>query len=159
MTIAYISVGSNSGDRMRNIERVLNVLKNFFTIKKISSLYETEPVGVVSKEWFVNGVVKLDTDMKVEQFMAKLKQIENSMGRLRNVYGGPIVIDLDILFFGDKMLDHQDLFIPHFRLHKRRFVLVPLVEVEPELIHPSYGKTVSQLLEELPNDKIVKKLE
>lgn len=122
------------------------------TIKKISSFYETEPWGVKEQPKFINLAIEAETDFSPDELLFILKDIENRIGRTKTLRWGPRIIDLDILFYGDEIIDTEDLQIPHHMLHKRDFVLVPLDEISPAKIHPVFKKTIRQLKEELKHD-------
>jgi 2-amino-4-hydroxy-6-hydroxymethyldihydropteridine diphosphokinase len=145
----FIGLGSNLGDRRANIQDALARIREIpgVRIVKESSLYESEPHGD-AKTWFVNGVIELDTDLPADKLLAKLKAIETAMGRKR-VKGkkwGSRIIDLDILLCSGIVLRKRALTIPHAEMHKRRFVLLPLSELAPQLIHPVLQESVSDLL-------------
>ncbi|MBW2561868.1 MAG: 2-amino-4-hydroxy-6-hydroxymethyldihydropteridine diphosphokinase [Deltaproteobacteria bacterium] len=114
-----------------------------------SSLYRTQPVGVEDQDWFVNGVIEVRTALGPRPLMDAILGVEDTMGRIRNEKWGPRIIDIDILFYGQAVMDEEDLVIPHPRLHKRRFVLVPLDEIAPHSIHPVFGVSVRGLLDRL----------
>ena len=154
----YIGIGSNLGDRKANaLEAVDRVAKLPGTrVLRASSLYESEPLGN-AKTWFVNSVIELETGFPPEPLLRKLKAIEVAMGRKR-VKGkrwGSRVIDLDILFCDHEVVAERSLKIPHPELHKRRFVLLPLAELAPQLVHPQLGQTVSALLATVKDEKRV----
>lgn len=157
--VAYIGLGSNIGDRAANLKRALNLLKarQGLKVKKASSLYEAEPVGLKGQPWFLNAVVEVETSLSPEGLFKVCQEIEAEMGRRRESRGGPRVIDLDILLYGDSIIDEEDLKIPHPRMHTRRFVLVPLAEIAPEAIHPAFKKTASSLLGELKDEHQVRR--
>lgn len=115
----------------------------------VSSLYLTRPVGPVEQPWFVNGVLRCLTSLSVERLLAVLLEIENEFGRIRNERWGPRTLDLDLLFFGDNVLSSPGLTVPHPRLHERLFVLVPLVEIAPECLHPCFQITALEMLSRL----------
>ena len=145
----YIGIGSNLGDRRANaLEAVQRVGALPATrVLRASSFYESEPLGD-AKTWFVNSVIEIETEFRAEQLLKKLQAIEEAMGRKR-VKGkrwGSRIIDLDILFYDNEIVDKRNLKIPHPRLPERRFVLVPLSELAPQLIHPGLNQSVSELL-------------
>jgi 2-amino-4-hydroxy-6-hydroxymethyldihydropteridine diphosphokinase len=154
----YIGIGSNLGDRRANtLEAVDRITKLPGTrVVRASSLYESEPLGD-AKTWFVNSVIELETEMTAEQLLKKLKAIEDAMGRKR-VKGkrwGSRIIDLDILLSNGEVVTKRSLKIPHPEMHKRRFVLLPLAELAPHVVHPQLGQTVSSLLATVKDDKRV----
>ncbi len=159
--LTYIGIGSNLGDKRKNIYRAIKDLRSDSRnrLARCSPLYCTEPVGKTDQEWFVNGVVSLETSMGPRELLEFLISIETRMGRVREEKWGPRTIDLDILFWGDQILNDTDLHIPHPRLHERRFVLIPLKDVAPDLVHPLLGKTVSRILAELDTEERVIRLE
>ena len=155
---AYIGIGSNLGDRKANaLEAVERVSKLPQTrIMRASSLYESEPLGD-AKTWFVNSVIQIETEFPPDQLLRKLKAIEEAMGRKR-VKGkrwGSRIIDLDILLCDQEMVDKRSLKVPHPEMHKRRFVLLPLAELAPQVIHPHLKQTVSALLANVKDEKRV----
>lgn len=117
-----------------------------FCLERLSSWYITEPVGYKEQEWFVNGVVEGSTRLGPWELLQGLNKIESEMGRVRHLKWGPRILDLDLLFYGNQIINTPELTIPHPELHKRRFVLVPLCELTPELRHPVLGVTVTELL-------------
>jgi 2-amino-4-hydroxy-6-hydroxymethyldihydropteridine diphosphokinase len=155
--IAYLSLGSNLGDREHSLREAISRLETVGRVVSVSSLYETEPVEFADQEWFLNCVVALETTMTPEQLMGALLNIEQSMGRQRVQKKGPRTIDLDILLYGDAALDSPDLTIPHPAMHQRRFVLEPLAEIAPDARHPALKKTARELLTGLPPGQAVRK--
>lgn len=158
MTEVYIGLGSNLGDKKQNIEEALEYIKEKCEILKISSLYETEPVGYKDQDWFLNGVVKIGTHVGPQELLGFILLIEKRLGRVRTIKNGPRIIDLDILFYGNEIINEPNLIVPHPRLHERGFVLVPLQEVAPDLMHPIFRKTIQELLSNLGDEKVVTKI-
>ncbi len=156
---AYLSLGSNIGNRERHLGDALARLRALGRVAAVSSLYETEPVEFTDQPWFLNCVVLLETKATPAQLLANLLAIEQEMGRVRTQKKGPRTIDIDILLFGETILDSPALTIPHPALHQRRFVLEPLAEIAPEAWHPGLKKTIRKLLEELPAGPVVRKLQ
>jgi 2-amino-4-hydroxy-6-hydroxymethyldihydropteridine diphosphokinase len=157
--IAYLSLGSNVGDRERYLRDAIARLGKAGQIISISSFYETEPVEFTGQAWFLNCAVALAIAETPEQLMAALLGIEQEMGRKRSQEKkGPRTIDLDILLFGDSIVNSPVLTIPHPAMHRRRFALQPLAEIAPEARHPVFKQTVSELLQALPAGQIVRKL-
>ncbi|MEQ1794361.1 MAG: 2-amino-4-hydroxy-6-hydroxymethyldihydropteridine diphosphokinase [Nitrospira sp.] len=147
----YIGYGSNVGDRLDFCDRAVTLLSLLphSQVTGISLLYETEPVNDHAQPgdgWFLNGVVQLETDITPRSLLTILREIERSLGRDEDHRSGPRTIDLDILFYGDRIINDADLVVPHPRLHDRRFVLMPLNELDPLLVHPSLQHTATQLL-------------
>jgi 2-amino-4-hydroxy-6-hydroxymethyldihydropteridine diphosphokinase len=147
----FIGIGSNLGDRGVNIVDAahrLAALKGV-AVHTASSIYETEPVGGPPQGWYLNCVIEALSDIPPRELLRKLKGIEKKMGRGKSVRHGPRVIDLDILLYGDLVIEEKDLTIPHARLHKRPFVLTPLLEIDRDLVHPSLHKPIKELLADL----------
>jgi 2-amino-4-hydroxy-6-hydroxymethyldihydropteridine diphosphokinase len=159
--LVYIGIGSNLGDKVANCLRAITaiVADRRNRIVRCSPLYQTEPVGKKEQDWFVNGAFAVETSMEPRELLDFLLAIEKMMGRVRGERWGPRVIDLDILIFGNEVINQGDLQIPHPRLHERRFVLVPLWDIAPHLVHPLLGKTISQILSALPGEEKVLPLE
>lgn len=152
---AYIAVGSNMGDRTALIKQAEDSVQKVPGIyfKKKSSLYETEPVGGPLQGKYLNGVWEIETDLEAGTLMRELMKIESTLGRVRKEKNEPRPIDLDILFYGDKVIHSKDLSVPHPRLHERWFVLKPLADVCPDFIHPENKETVREMLAHLNNRK------
>src|ERR1700722_1688499 len=158
MNTAYLSLGSNIGDRARNITHAFEQLASHSVrLVKQSSLYETEPVELREQDWFLNCVAEIETNLRPQELMQVLLNIERSMGRERTVPKGPRIIDVDILLFGSERVHESHLEIPHPRMADRRFVLVPLAEIAPETVHPVTKKTVQRLLEDTPDHSEVRR--
>ncbi len=142
----FISLGSNLGNRKKNLVRAVSLLKkNSVGIVKASSLYETFPVGLTAQPWFMNQVLEIETEMKPDPFLLLLKRIEKTMGRKHAIHKGPRCIDIDILLAEDKVVQTDRLQIPHPELAKRNFVLVPLREIAPNTVHPVIKKKIEEL--------------
>lgn len=158
MSFAYIGLGSNLGKRLKNLEKSVKILESLDSLKVIkkSSVYLTEPVGYENQSWFLNMVIKVKTDLLPFELLDKLLETEKKMGREKGVKNGPRKIDLDLLFYDDRIINTKRLTLPHPRLHKRRFVLVPLSEISKNKIHPLKKKRISTLLKELKDEKKIK---
>ena len=159
MNTSYIGFGSNIGDRLSFIRNALNQLSHTeeITIIEISSLYETEPVGNEAQGMFLNGVVAIETNLSPQTLLKTIKEIETNVGRQHRKRWGPREIDLDVLTYGEMCLHTPELGIPHPEMHNRRFVLVPLVEIAPDLVHPVLKESVQSLLNHLADDYTLEK--
>lgn len=142
-----IALGTNLGDRLANLQAALKAFPPIIDIKAKSAIYETEPWGYTDQPAFLNMVIQGKTDIPPLELLTHLKHLEMTLGRTPTFRNGPRLIDLDILFYDDLVIDSPPLVIPHPRLHERAFVLVPLADVAPELVHPLLGLSVSQLVE------------
>lgn len=153
MSTAYICAGSNIGDRVGYLQQANILLKDTpgITVLDISSIYETEPVGYKDQEWFANAVIKIETDLEPHDLLIECMRIEKQLGRDRSTEErwGPRTLDLDILFYDDRIIAEEDLRIPHPRMHERAYALVPMLELDPDFVHPIIGKTVIDLHNEL----------
>jgi len=161
---AYIGFGSNLGNRLDFCDRVVTLLSLLpaSQMTGVSSLYETEPVddgAHPGSGWFLNGVVRLDTEIAPHKLLEVCREVEKSLGRDLDHRGGPRTIDLDILFYGSRLINEPGLVVPHPRLHLRRFVLTPLVELDPDWLHPVLHRTVKDLLAHLDDPAQVRKLD
>lgn len=148
MVTAYLSMGSNLGDREAHLDRAAQLLDaSGVSVSRLSSLYETEPVGFADQPWFLNRVLKAETDLGPGRLLAACQSVEAQAGRVRSFRNAPRTLDLDILLYGIDIVATPGLVIPHPRMAERRFVLQPLVEIAPTLIHPGLGRTMKSLLE------------
>jgi 2-amino-4-hydroxy-6-hydroxymethyldihydropteridine diphosphokinase len=147
MATVYIGIGSNIGDRERNFEEALRKLVSIVNLKisDRSRWYSSKPAGGPPQEDYLNGVLRIETDMSPESFLSELKKIENDMGRMPSGRNHPRVIDLDILLYNDRIVRTKELTVPHPKMHERSFVLKGLAELAPDLMHPVTGKTVGEL--------------
>jgi 2-amino-4-hydroxy-6-hydroxymethyldihydropteridine diphosphokinase len=148
-TIAYIGLGSNKGDKRANCQKALHLLSSAGRVLTVSSFYCTEPVGYRDQETFINAVAAVETELTPEALLTECLRIEERLGRTRELRWGPRTLDLDILLYGERVVDEPDLTIPHPRLALRRFVLLPLAEIAPQVVHPVLKKTAKHLLHEL----------
>jgi 2-amino-4-hydroxy-6-hydroxymethyldihydropteridine diphosphokinase len=156
----YLSLGSNLGDRIANLEAAIRGLAAVGQIVEVSPFYETEPLEFTNQPWFLNCAVKLDTEKMPKQLLSALLQIERQHGRNRSQEPskGPRSIDLDILLFGSSVIETKELTVPHPAMHERRFVLEPLADIASEVRHPVLKRTVGELLKALPPGQTVRKL-
>jgi 2-amino-4-hydroxy-6-hydroxymethyldihydropteridine diphosphokinase len=157
-TLAYLSLGSNVGDRAQQLRDAQSRLSAEARVVATSSLYETEPVEFTEQPWFLNCAVALETEKDPQELMATILGIEQEMGRRRMQKKGPRSIDIDILLFGDAVIDSPELTLPHPAMHQRRFVLEPLAEIAPEIQHPLWRKTIRELLAALPDGQSVRRV-
>ena len=146
MVTVYLGLGSNLGDRQSNLTKAFELLKQRASVEQISSLYETEPVGYREQPRFLNAVCRVSTYLSPEQLLISIKEIETTLGRRASFPNAPRPVDIDILFYGNQVIDTPQLTIPHPRLEERAFVLVPLAELAPELTHPVSGSKVRELV-------------
>jgi 2-amino-4-hydroxy-6-hydroxymethyldihydropteridine diphosphokinase len=158
-TRAYLSLGSNIGNREENLRSALARLGDVGRIVEASHLYETEPVDFAAQPWFLNAVVAMETEKTPRELLNALLALEQSMGRKRDLPKGPRIVDLDILLYGDHTIHEAGLTIPHPGLPERRFVLEPLVEIAPDVLHPLLNKSMCELRDALPPGQDVRKLE
>jgi 2-amino-4-hydroxy-6-hydroxymethyldihydropteridine diphosphokinase len=159
MNNAYLLTGGNMGNRLANLKQAaLTIEKRCGKITMTSSIYETAAWGKEDQQDFLNQVLLLETDFAAQQLIGIILQIEREMGRSRKEKNEPRVIDIDILFYNDAIINDSNLIVPHPQLQNRRFVLEPLNEIASEFVHPIFGKTVHQLLLDCPDPLSVKKL-
>jgi len=153
---AYIGAGSNIGNKLMNCKNGISALTSTkkIQIKKWSRFYRTEPVDYKDQDWFINAVVKIETTLNPFQLLEKLKLIERDAGRVEgSVKFGPRILDLDILLFDDLVTNSSGLVIPHPRMHKRRFVLKPICDIDPTIVHPVLKKDMQGLLDVLDENE------
>jgi 2-amino-4-hydroxy-6-hydroxymethyldihydropteridine diphosphokinase len=149
---AYLSLGSNIGDREANLRAALDRLRP----TRVSPIYETEPVDYMEQAWFLNVAAEIQTDLMPRQLLALMQRIERELGRVRTIARGPRTIDIDILLFGSTVMRTKELEIPHPRMTERRFVLQPLADLAPDLRHPATHRSVREMLGALPDTVVVR---
>ena len=161
MHAVYIGFGSNIGDRLTHIQNAIKFLSKTegITLQRISSIYATDPVGYETQAQFLNGVAAIQTTLSPLSLLHTLKNIETAIGRKHRIRWGPREIDLDILIYGDLCIQIEKLVIPHPEMHLRGFVLVPLAEIAPDLVHPVFQESIQTLLNRLEDGKSVLKKE
>lgn len=147
----YIGIGSNIGERLANCRQAIRRMDHIegCRVGQTSRFYETEPVGAALQDWYVNGVIRMETTLDPYDLLSSLMSIESVMGRIRRQKWEPRIIDLDILLYGDSIIEGDSLTIPHPLMHQRRFVLQPMAELDPGRIHPVLRKSMADLLEDL----------
>ncbi|PYT74469.1 MAG: 2-amino-4-hydroxy-6-hydroxymethyldihydropteridine diphosphokinase [Acidobacteria bacterium] len=157
-TTVYLSLGSNLGDREKNLRAAMAFLADAnLRMTGISSFYETEPVDLREQPWFLNCVVQAETELPPLDLLRVLRGIEATMGSKKLVPKGPRLIDLDILLYSGETIDTPELQVPHPRMLQRKFVLVPLAEIAPNLRHPSWAKTAAELSHGITDSSVVRK--
>jgi 2-amino-4-hydroxy-6-hydroxymethyldihydropteridine diphosphokinase len=151
MPLAYISLGSNLGDREAQLTAAIERIKRLGRVEKISSFYNTAPVGITDQPRFLNAAIELNTDIPADQLMQEMLRIERELGRDRSksVPKGPRTIDLDLLLYDAEVVDTPKLTLPHPAMHEREFVLAPLAEIAPQAFHPTLKRTAAELLAHL----------
>jgi 2-amino-4-hydroxy-6-hydroxymethyldihydropteridine diphosphokinase len=161
--MAYLGLGSNLGDRLAICRRALAAIDRLPETLLVarSAFYETEPQERTDQPWFINAVAAVQTDLEPRVLLAACQQIERDLGRRREAEArfGPRALDLDLLLYNGLVLDADDLTLPHPRLHQRRFVLAPLAELAPALRHPTFGRTIAELLADLGAVQTVRRLD
>ncbi|HET9135585.1 MAG TPA: 2-amino-4-hydroxy-6-hydroxymethyldihydropteridine diphosphokinase [Candidatus Kapabacteria bacterium] len=153
MPVAYIGLGTNIEPRAKRMQEAIDTLKKLGTAVALSSIYETTPVGYFDQADFLNTVMAIETELSVEVLHRSLKELEGQLGRQHRERWHEREIDLDLLLFGDAIIESEGLTVPHPQLHNRAFVLIPLAEIAPSVIHPILHKPVSDLLADLPIDE------
>jgi 2-amino-4-hydroxy-6-hydroxymethyldihydropteridine diphosphokinase len=155
MSKIYLGLGTNLGDTEKNLKQALRRLSVNITILKISSVYDTEPVGFKDQPWFLNMVIEAETDMPPNELILFTQGIERGMKRVKTIVNGPRIIDIDILLYGDECIDAAGLTIPHPRMRERAFVMVPLFEISPELV--IFGESIKDIMADFSGEKIRKR--
>ena len=160
MRRVYVGIGSNLGDREFLIRKAVEALRDLpqTHVIRVSSLYDTDPVGETEQPPFLNAVAWVETELPARELLWQMLLIEKRMGRVRSRRWGPRPIDLDIVFYDDQIIDEPDLSVPHPEAHRRAFVLLPLVELDPDFRHPVTGETVRRMAQKLPPNPPVRKL-
>jgi len=154
----YLSIGSNLGNRQENLDRALKLLSERMRMGKVSSIYDTEAVGPISQPRFLNLACEVFTRLTPEGLLALVKGIEQKMGRYSRS-GEPRIIDIDIVLYGDQVFSNPNLVIPHPKMHERSFVLIPLAEIAPDVVHPTLKKTIKELNKAIKEKQGVLKFE
>lgn len=149
MKEVYLGLGSNKGERISFIEKAVSEIGNLpgTEIFTRAGIYETEPWGNIEQDDYLNTVIGINTTMNAEELLKELKRIEKHIGRMENKKWSEREIDIDLLFYGDDIIDNDNMIVPHGHIENRRFVLVPMNEIAPDLIHPVFKKSISQLLD------------
>lgn len=159
MNTAFLSLGSNMGDKVGYIQQAYKMLDftDKIKVKKCSSFYETEPFGHKSQDWFVNVALEIETDLSPEELLQKCLKVEEQLGRQRyeTIKWGPRTIDIDIIFYADNVIATDNLQVPHPQMHHRAFVIVPMLELNPDFVHPIMEKTILQMHNDLEDPEEV----
>ncbi|MEO8233078.1 MAG: 2-amino-4-hydroxy-6-hydroxymethyldihydropteridine diphosphokinase [Ignavibacteriota bacterium] len=160
LNIAFIGIGSNVGNKIKNIKSAIGLINKLSqtSVKKISSIYESLPFGDIEQNIFFNAVIKIFTTLNPKELFAELKNIEQKLGRIKREKWGPREIDIDILLFNDLIISTEIITLPHKGIIYRDFVLFPLIEIEPRLIHPVFNKKIFEFVTELKTKNIINKL-
>jgi len=158
LATAYLCLGSNLGEREKNLTQALSLLSQEINLEKVSPAYETEPIGYKEQPLFLNLACQIITDLTPRELLRLAKTIERKMGRVPSrQINSPRLIDIDILFYDNRIIETQDLTIPHPRLPQRAFVLIPLADIAPKLVHPVLGKSIAELASNVQGNSGVKK--
>ncbi|MDR1138377.1 MAG: 2-amino-4-hydroxy-6-hydroxymethyldihydropteridine diphosphokinase [Clostridiales bacterium] len=145
----YLGLGSNIGDKLSNIRRAISQLRDIGTVKKVSNYYKTKPVGPIPQDDYLNAAVQFETHVVPLRLLKQVKDIEQAMGRVQVEKWGPRIIDIDILMYGQEVYSGDNLIIPHPHMHKRAFVLKPMLDISPYTVHPIYNASMTELYEYL----------
>ena len=157
MKLVYLGLGANMGDREASLKTALDQLDApDLRLRRVSSFYETEPIGFREQPWFLNLAAEFETDLLPEQVLQRMQKVEMDMGRTRTIANGPRTIDIDILLYGDSAIKTEALEIPHPRYRERRFTLAPLAELNPDLTDPITARTMAEMLAGLSGQTIRK---
>ena len=155
MPVVFLGLGSNIGDKEGSITKAFDLLSEICEVKKKSHVYLTEPVGITNQEWFLNCVVEIGTELEPKRLLSSLKSIERKLDRIKTVKNGPRTIDIDILFYGDRIIKTKTLIIPHPLAHERLFVLQPMMDLQPYFVHPILKKSIQELYNSYPRKEKV----
>ncbi|RLD17278.1 MAG: 2-amino-4-hydroxy-6-hydroxymethyldihydropteridine diphosphokinase [Caldiserica bacterium] len=153
MVKVILSLGSNIGDREKFLKSAVEKISKFSKVVRESSIYETEPMYYKDQNTFLNKVIEIETDISPDELLSKIKKIEIEIGRKKRERYGPREIDIDIIYYGDKIVKEENLEIPHPKLYERKFVLLPLLEIEPEFEDPVTGLKVKEIFKDVKNRK------
>lgn len=156
--ISYLSIGSNIGNRLETFQRAIQLLDDNAGIKieSISSIYETDPIGYTDQACFLNAVIKVSTSLQPEKLLQACLYIENELGRKREFRWGPRTLDLDILLYNQENIETESLFVPHPRMHERAFVIIPLMELDPDIELPNVNAPLDDILNQIPDKEGVR---
>ena len=158
--VIYLSMGSNLGDRQKNLHEAISALtQSNVRPKRVSAIYETEPIDFTDQPWFLNCVIEAETELPAPELLRSLRAIEARLGSKKEFAKGPRLLDIDILLYGAETIDTPELQVPHPRMTLRRFVLAPLAELAPQLRHPSWTATAAELLAQATNRSEVRRLD
>ena len=156
--ISYLSIGSNIGNRLETFQRAIRLLdeNDEIKIESISSIYETDPIGYTDQACFLNAVIKVSTSLRSEKLLQACLYIENELGRKREIRWGPRTLDLDILLYNQENIETESVFVPHPRMHERAFVIIPLMELDPDIELPNVNAPLDDILNQIPDKEGVR---